>query len=41
LLTFVLGAGAGNLNAVGAADVEETKQSHSGEWREAGKINHI
>lgn len=41
LLTFDLGAGAGNLNAVGAADFEETKKSDEAAWREPGKINHI
>jgi len=31
LLTSNLGAGAGNLSAVGNADVEESKKSHRGE----------
>ncbi|KAM0707609.1 hypothetical protein Q7P35_004254 [Cladosporium inversicolor] len=37
----IKGAGAGNLNAVGAADFEETKKSDEAAWREPGKINHI
>jgi hypothetical protein len=41
LLTFNLGAGAGNFSAVGAADLEETKKSDAADWREEGKINHI
>lgn len=41
MLTFALGAGAGNFSAVGAADLEETKKSDEASWREPGKINHI
>jgi hypothetical protein len=41
MLTFSLGAGAGNFSAVGAADLEETKKSDAADWREEGKINHI